>query len=324
MASSDRINYAIRPNKTVERKLVFETLNAIAPIYNFTEYRYIGFGAVWFVDFVLAHKYLSIKDMISIESDEYVASRAKFNKPYMCVRIKHGDSDMILPALPLEEKPLLVWLDYDTSFEGPVLHDLGILCQRAPTGSIALVTINIHKGRLPDKDGNGQEFRCEEEKLRYSSIGYLVPQTLPPGAMQGPKYPGFLATLIFEHINRQIRIAGRENDRAVPLFNISYKDNAPMITVGAAITNEHFSRQTIETLKTRNPSLKMDAMKQLSIRVPPLTLKEKATLDQLMPCDSAPTECAVSKNLGFRLKQPQIEAYHRFYRYYPMFGEVTI
>ena len=67
MASSDYINYVIRPNKTVERKLIFETLSRLAPIFNFAEYRYIGFGALWFVDFVMAHKYLSIANMISIE-----------------------------------------------------------------------------------------------------------------------------------------------------------------------------------------------------------------------------------------------------------------
>ena len=322
MASADYINYAIRPNKTVERKLVFETLALLAPVYNFTLYKYIGFGALWFVDFVLAHRHLSIADMISIEKDEYLASRAEFNKPYACVRVELGESDSVLPSLQLEEKPLLVWLDYDTSFDGPVLKDLSTLCQRALTGSLLIVTINAHRNSLPNKDADDREFRNKQEKLRYFA-GDLIPQTLPQGVMQTSKYPYFLASLLFQHMRHQVLKAGRKNDDIVPVLNIAYSDNAPMVTVGAVIADKQHTQKAAEMLSTQNVIEQMNENNQLSIGVPPLTLKEKATLDQLMPCDPEPTEDAVSQR-GFRLKPAQIKAYHRYYRYYPMFGEITI
>ena len=322
MASSDYVNYAIRPNKTVERKLIFETLALLAPAYNFTLYRYIGFGALWFVDFVLAHRYLSITDMISIEKDEYLASRAEFNKPYACVRVELGESDNVLPNLQLEEKQLIAWLDYDTSLDGPVLRDLATLCQRALTGSLLIVTINAHRNSLPNKDANDREFRNKQERLRYFA-GDLIPQILPKGVMQTSKYSGFLASLLFQHMRHQVRTAGRENDDIVPVLNIAYSDNAPMVTVGAVIADKQYTQKNAKVFKTQNAIEKMSEHDQLSIGVPPLTLKEKATLDQLMPCDPAPTEDAVSRR-GFRLKPSHIKAYHRFYRYYPMFGEITI
>ena len=322
MASTDYVNYSIRPNKTVERKLVFETLAALAQIYDFSICRYIGFGALWFVDFVLAHKYLSISDMVSIENDRYLASRAEFNKPYACVKVEHGDSDIVLPSLQIEERPILAWLDYDTSLDGPVLKDLSTLCHRALTGSLVIVTINAHKNSLPNKDENNRKFQGHEEQLRYFADD-LIPQTLPKGTMQTSKYPAFLASLIFSHMHRQLRLAGRGDVQIVPLFNIAYKDNAPMITVGAAIADELRAQKTKKEIRTRRAIALMDAENQLSIGVPPLTLKEKTTLDQMMPCDPAPSEDAVSQ-LGFRLKPRQIKAYHRFYRHYPMFGEVTI
>ena len=324
MATGDYINYAIRPNKTVERKLVFECLTALSPRYDFSAYRYIGLGAVWFVDFVLAHKYLSIGDMISIEKDEYLASRAAFNRPYACVRVEPGESDTVLPRLPLEERPLLVWLDYTASLDGPVLKDLATLCQRAKTGSVLIVTINAHKNSLPKQDAEERPFASDEERLRYFADD-LIPQTLPKGAMQTSKYPGFLATLLFQHMRRQVRTAGREDERIVPIFNIAYSDNAPMVTVGAAIADETLAAETAALLeiRNRNAGVRMSESDQLNIGVPPLTLKEKATLDQLMPCDPAPTEQQVSQ-LGFRLRPSEIGAYHRFYRYYPMFGEVAI
>ena len=323
MTSSDYINYTIRPNKTVERKVVFEILSALTSIYDFSKYKYVGFGAVWFVDFVLAHKYLFIEDMISIEKDEYIARRAEFNKPYACVRIEAGESDNILPKLLYDECPFLIWLDYDTSLDGPVLQDISTLCQRAQTGSLVIATINAHRNSLPNKYPDGREFQSLEDKLRYFA-GDLIPQTLPKGALQTSKYSGFLASLLFQHMRRQVRKAGREDDCIVPLFNIRYKDNAPMITMGAVIARQKRAEQISDVLDEKKITIpRMDDSKQISIEIPPLTLKEKATLDQLMPCYDAPIEDVVQQ-FGDRLKPTQIEAYRRFYRYYPTFGEVTI
>ena len=67
----------------------------------------------------------------------------------------------------------------------------------------------------------------------------------------------------------------------------------------------------------------LDEKRHLKVGVPPLTFKEKAGLDQLMPREHAPSDQDV-RDIGFRLKTTQIEAYHRFYRYYPMFGEVSV
>ena len=321
MASADDINFSIRPNKAVERKLIFQKLTALAPFFGFEEYRYVGFGSLWFVDFVLAHKHLSIRDMISIENDDYLANRAKFNKPYACVNIKHGDSSEILKDPWLEERPLLVWLDYDTSLDGPVLMDISELCRRAPTHSVIIVTINAHKNSLPSKDGNGREFANDEERLRYYAPD-LIPHSLSPKVMQASRYSAFLASLLFQHMHRQVRKAGRQTDKIVPIFNVAYRDNAPMITVGAVITDDRCADGVTKILDEIPIGNKTEE-DQISIGVPPMTMKEKVTLDQLMPCDSAPTENDVKERCGFRMKKSQIENYHRFYRYYPVYGEIS-
>ena len=325
MASAESVNFAIRPNKAVERKLVFDALSLLAGVYTFAECRYIGFGALWFIDFVLAHKDLAITDMISIEKNEYLASRATFNRPYACVKVEVGESDSVLPRLPLEERRLLVWLDYDTSLDGPVLTDLATLCQRAPVGSVLIVTINAHRNGLPNRDADNQEFPNNQERMRYFAGEFgdgLIPPELPQGCMQTSNYPGFLASLLWSHMRRQLRKAGREGESIVPLFTMSYRDNAPMITIGAAIGNEQHVLETDSALASQTV-IERGRDKPLSIDVPPLTFKEKFALDQLMPSEQVPTEGAVA-GLGFRLKPTQIRAYHRFYRYYPMFGEVSI
>ena len=326
MVSSDHINFAVRQNKAIARKIVFETLSALPPIYEIGKYRYIGLGASWFGDFVLAHKILSITDMISIEKDQIQTSRAEFNKPYACVNVIHGDSNVVLPNLDLEEKRLLVWLDYDSSITESILVDLSILCQRMSTGSVVIVTVNANKNSLPSKNENDQEFENHVDRLRYA-LGYfardLIRQDQKTEDMTTSKYPKFLANTINKHLNRQIRKAGREKDCTVPLLNINYKDGAPMLTFGAVVTRKEEVQQTIEALKNGTTVERMDVDNQISIHFPPLTFKEKSALDQLMPSDVPLTDDAVSQ-LGFMLKISQVKEYHRFYLYYPLFGEVSI
>ena len=278
MVSSDHINFAVRPNKAIARKIVFETLSALPPNYEIGEYRYIGFGASWFGDFVLAHKILSITDMISIEKDEFQASRAKFNKPYACVNVIHGDSNVVLPKLQLEEKRLLVWLDYDSSINESVLNDLAILCQHMLTGSVVIVTVNANKNSLPSKNKNDQEFENHVDRLRYALGGFacdLIRQDQKKEDMTTSKYPKFLANTINNHLNRQVHKAGRENDCAVPLLNINYQDGVPMLTFGAVVTGKQEVQQTIEALKNGTTVERMDVDNQLFIHIPPLTFKEK-------------------------------------------------
>ena len=321
MASPDSINYAIRPNKAVERKLVFEVLSVLSPVFNLAGYRYIGLGAPWFVDVVMAHKVLSISDMISIEKNEILASRARFNKPYACVNVIHGDSESVLRTLDLEDRPSLVWLDYDTGLDGPVLGDLSTLCRRAATGSIIVVSLNAHREQLPTCDENEKEYATLADRMR-AVAGDLIPPDVPQAATQMSGYPPYLASILFDQMHRQLRRAGRTGDILLPLFNIGYRDNAPMITVGGVIADTGHVHRIETVLNENDMGGFLDEKRHLKIGVPPLTFKEKAALDQLMPREHAPTDQEVI-NIGFRLKTTQIEAYHRFYRYYPMFVEVS-
>ena len=321
MASSDVVNYATRPNKAVERRLVFEVLSALSPSLDLSNYQYVGLGAPWFVDFIMAHKILSISDMVSIERDHVTASRAFYNRPYGCVRVIEGDSFSVLPGLDLEARPLLAWMDYDSGPEGPVLDDLATLLQRACTGSVIVVTLNAHRGRLPTHDEEGEEYGGFGDRMR-SLFGNLVPQVLPKGAAQTSGYPPYLASVLFRHMHRQIRKSGRNTEDLCALFNIGYEDSAPMVTVGGVITDKGRALALRETVVANGMGKLMDEGRHLRIAVPPLTLKEKWGLDQLLPRDSVPTEEDVER-VGFMLKPSQMEAYFRFYRYYPTFGEVS-
>ena len=316
MASFEEINYSVRPNKNVERKLIFEALQALKPSFDIESYRYVGLGSVWFVDFILAHKLLFIEDLISIEKPQY-EKRVNFNKPFKCIRVEPGDTTQVLPHLKLREKRTIVWLDYDSGLEGPLLKDLEIVCEQVPSGSIVLATSNAHRSILSAKDEEGNEL-SRAAALRLHA-GDLIPASVPTEEFQTSRFPKYLASLLFDHLTRATRKSGRK-ERFTPMFNFYYKDNAPMLTVGGMITDE----RDAAALAACELSKKFDYVtgeEQRSINVPPLTFREKMALDQLLPSAGPPTEVEVG-SLGFTLKPQQVADYHRFYRHYPTYGEI--
>ena len=91
MPSFDVVNYSLRPNKSIQRALVFEGVRQLMENIDLANAVYIGFGSIWFNDFLTVHKDLNIQEMISIESDEIGIARANFNRPFKTLRIEEGE-----------------------------------------------------------------------------------------------------------------------------------------------------------------------------------------------------------------------------------------
>jgi hypothetical protein len=273
---------------------------------------------MWFVDFILAHKQLLIGNMISIEKDD--AKRAAFNKPFTVVHVEEGETQTILPTLDLDQQRLIVWLDYDKGLTSPVLEDTNSVCSRAGTGSILLVTLNANVSSLRSQKNEHGEDISEEQYLRRFGRD-LIPDPLPPEAIETQGYPIFLARILFEHIRRVIRKAGRR-EKFVPIFNYRYKDGATMITIGGMIANERDTRDLNARLSELNVE-HVTGETQFPIDVPVLTFKEKITLDTILPSTETLTIRDVEA-LGFPLRQGQIDSYRKFYRYYPTFAELVL
>ena len=127
MSSSSRVNYAARPSKSIQRELVFGALRSVflgAP----EPLVYVGFGAFWFTDFLLAQQFLSPHRMVSIEKDRTIYRRARFNVPFANVDVKLGDSTHVLPRL-LRTRLLrtswpIFWLDYERSYSPDIETDI--------------------------------------------------------------------------------------------------------------------------------------------------------------------------------------------------------
>src|SRR3954447_22525223 len=88
MASYERINYGLRPAKTIERKMLADTFRRLTTFGSLSSYRYVGFGSTYFSDFIAFHRALNITNMISVEKDEENAERFDFNVPFKCVKME--------------------------------------------------------------------------------------------------------------------------------------------------------------------------------------------------------------------------------------------
>lgn len=314
MSSFDAINYALRPNKAVERKIVFSGMQKLTRILDLSAYRYIGLGSLWFVDFLMAHKILGINEMTSIEQNEIGHKRSEFNRPLACIEVLKGESTLTIPTLDLDKKPAIVWFDYDTSIGGPVLEDIGMLAPRCAANSILIATINAKRDDLPAKDESGREID-HEAGLRMVA-GDLVPTPLAPKRLQSPQYPKLLCEILSNRFHSAAVNSGR-TESFVKLFDLAYSDGTPMVTVGGVLA----SADTADAIRTLVATPEFEGVVEKTIAVPPLTMKEKMALDRLMPSVKSPTDAQMNKT-GFTLKREQIDTYHRYYRHYPLFGEL--
>jgi hypothetical protein len=313
MPSFDVVNYSLRPNKSVERKIVFSGLQAISKVIDLGPYRYMGLGSLWFVDYVMAHRLLGISSMISIERDSIGIKRAEFNRPLGCITVVAGESTVVIPTLNLSDRPSITWFDYDSSIDGPVLEDLALLVPKCAPNSILIVTINAKKDELPAKEESGAEVDPETSLRRIA--GDLVPTPLPARRMQPRHYPKLLCEILANQLQSRTVNSGRP-ETFVKLFDLAYADSTPMVTVGGILA----APDRLATVNQLVASDTWEGMADDIISIPPLTTKEKMALDRMMPAPEPPTVDRVHK-AGFALKAEQIKTYHRYYRHYPMFAE---
>ena len=143
MPSYERINYSLRPAKTIERKMIVEACSRLRSFYSLQGYRYVGFGSPYFQDFSLLHRSLGITDMVCIEQETDDAPRFEFNRPFSCISLKFGISTDVLPELDWKDRPTILWLDYDGTLDEDVLSDIALVATNLASRSFLVV---IHAG----------------------------------------------------------------------------------------------------------------------------------------------------------------------------------
>lgn len=311
------INYALRPAKTVERKQICDLFRRLEHFGGIHSYRYIGFGSIYFTDFQLFHQALGVSDMISIEKETDHEPRFAFNKPYRCVDLKMGHSNVVLPTLDWGKR-CVVWLDYDGKLDESVLADIATIVAKAQSGTIWITSLNAKPERKPGATPEVQDaFRLQRLK---ENVGE---NNVPPGLTGAHLRAGSI-----EKVYRRIllsEVAKGLSDRNGPLtsskkmrfqqlINLSYSDDAQMMTIGG-ILYEESDQAVMEKCAFSELHFYRDGDDPCVIRAPKLTQKEIRCVNALLP--KVPAVPLVLPGVPVS----DLEDYAMIYRHYPSFVE---
>ena len=299
-ASYRKINYRVRPAKSIQRKMLCDALLRLSFFEPVEKYRYVGFGSTTFVDFILFHKVLGIKDMISIEKQEEDKARFEFNNPFDCIRMEYGDSNDVLPSLPWDLKTI-IWLDYDGPLTESFLQDIAYASMSLISGSILVVTVDVRSDALPaprpPTEEDVQNYRLEKFKERVGSD--KVPFDLTGKNLETEEMAITCGKVILNEIEQILK--GRNgllsDERKVkynPLFNFRYEDGAKMLTVGGifyeARDEASFKQckfENLEFVRSDTTFYEDEAFCEdeafYKIEVPTLTHRERLYLDKKLP-----------------------------------------
>lgn len=336
--SFDRVNYLLRPNKHVERKQIFDALLRLNRQVDLSKHRYIGFGSMWFVDFVMAHRLLGLREMWSIEFEEN-AQRAEFNKPYACIQIKAGRCPDIVASLEENDwrTPCVAWLDYDGWLNVDVASVIRTMVQNAATKSIILVTVNAERSsyrKRPPEDSDAKNIQAVKTTIQaVKTVSDVVGRDCIPNRFGDERlgkspggvpndvsevdFPDFIAESLLNYMAHAAHFCARSDATFVPLFNYAHKDGAWMSTVGGFLASHPEEAGGIRNLfgLSSEPS-----PSQTKLDLVQLTLKEKVALDTLLPTGEGSLPEA-AKNKGIMLPIEQIMKYRDCYRHFPVFAE---
>ena len=297
---------------------VFRKLAAFDPV---ETYRYVGFGSVWFSDFVLFHRALGIRDMLSIE--QAVASRERFeaNKPF-AINIDFRPSTLVLPEM-LYDRRQFIWLDYDDTISTEMLHDVATIAARASSGTVLVVSVQCmrapdlaeaERARLTDP-----ESLSGEERFRQRLGPDRVPAELNREDLFGWSFGALSRDMFYAEIERSLetrRLSDSPNSVSYrQICDFEYEDGAKMTTLALAFFKDEEENKLnacrFDNLEFLNPD-----GKPVYIPTPKLTLREFRHLESQLPLPEGE-----DLNIG-HIPVGEARGFASMYRYLPNFAVV--
>lgn len=334
--SYQSINYALRPAKCVERKMLCEGFRHLSSFFRIENYRYIGFGSTYFSDFSLFHKALGITNMISIEKNKEDIDRFEFNKPFKCIELYLEDSNEVLPKLDWKV-PTILWLDYDGNLTTSVLNDISVFCAKATPGSFIVVSVNAHADKPNENNADPTISNTLNDFRLNRLIQDVGRERIPFGVSGKDLNMAQKASVLRKIINNTIyeTLSTRNGGISIEeekvnyhqIINFTYQDGAKMLTVGGVIyTNGNF--KTLNECEFNNLDFYRNTESEFKIGIPKLTFREIKLLDQKLPLlnkNGTPSNITDIEEKGLKaIPQEDIQNYMQIYRYFPNFAEAEV
>jgi len=325
--SFEDVHYLLRPAKNVQRKMICDALTRLEFLRPISDYRYIGFGSVYFGDFVLFHRRLGIGKMTTIEAERSAEERVKFNRPFDCIDVQMGFSTDVLPNLKVDQQPNIVWFDYDGVLKDFVNVDIRSLAASVAPCSVVVVTLDaqwkafvetVDSLEVPNQE-DYDALTLGEKIARLTGDNRFLIADLTGDKLAEECRLSMQAALekgISERNLELIESGSKDLIHYRQLFNFRYQDKAEMMTIGWLLYPES---ETNKVSAARFDKLEFcrDAGSYFKITAPKLTFHEVRELNRYLPC-ADPSSIPVPISNEYKTE------YTRIYRYFPAFTEAEI
>lgn len=264
-------SYEIRPSKAVTRLIFVDFLRHLAPINPPNHYRYVGFGALEFVDFDLVHRIVGIDDMISIEADTSSIERYEWNRPFKGISVVPGRASTVLSSIDWR-KLSIVWLDYTSQLTMEVISDATTLARVLIPGSVLAITLNAQ----PLRFGEGRRSALEKN---------ITPDRVPIGVTDDRLGSWGLAEVQYTVLMAELTeafSARLDAARFRQFLNIHYKDSAQMQMI-VGVVSAPATDNLVDLCGFDYIAETRTGIDPLYVRVPLLTARERAWANQRLP-----------------------------------------
>lgn len=313
--SHQKVHYEFRPAKQVERRMLLHALQALRDKgYPISSYEYTGLGSIYFIDFVLFHRYLGLSKLTSVEGDPDVEHRVNFNCPYDLITIVHDEMTAQIARLSPEQHHIL-WLDFDSILTNDLLEAVQLAAAQLSLGSVLLVTVDVEPPGRP-----------EDGIRKYNPAAWMRHYNAEAAAhmWRGASRRDFTRDALPKTNARILKAAINEGLYTrealfIDMFSFLYADGHKMLSLGGMIGTDDDERRIRSLDKDELFFLTEDVTEEpFHIRVPLVTRKERHYLDQHMPCPDqwSPDE--------FEMKYEDVVDYSKIYRYYPAYTEMLL
>lgn len=310
-----KIDYSLRPAKHAERRMLCTIFGRLGPFCRVEDYKYVGFGSLWFSDFILFHKQLGIRDMTSIERFGKANARFVKNQPFRSVAMDFREASAVLPSLDWTRQHFL-WLDYDDPLAEGMLLDVATVASHAATGTV--LTVSVQCVQAAEVDAASKDPGGPGAFDRF--LDQFGNERVPGGTSLGDLYGWKFGSLSRRMVSMEIEaaLARRSLSSGIKftfheICSIEYKDDAMMTTICGIFVLED-DLEKVQSCAFDKLDFLPDGQKKLRIEMPKLTIREIRHIEQKLPLDAG--EVLEIEDIP----EKEIQNFVKIYRYFPNFS----
>jgi putative O-methyltransferase len=331
------VNYALRPHKFVDRRIFMEVLSKFSGFDTIDDHVYVGLGSFALEDHKLMHASFGLRTLISLEIDDDVFARQKFNAPLACIKpTPYSTNDFVVRRSVIfretgvsEDASAIIWFDLtDAETIRAHLDSFRQLLQNSQRHDVIRMTVDVDEKTLGR--GGADETLNEISIKRFERLRELLGDELQPGARVRSISPKLGLTKLVVYAFRLVAEKAFERDRVYkfePFSLTTYADGHRMLSVTGAIIERVNATACRDRMGLRKIPGGVNGWDELvDVQLPQLTVWEKLRIDRDI---NDKTLKQLGKIINFKLHETistteLLEAYSVFQRFYPTFRHVLL